>query len=304
MVSISTIICLAPREQSLAQTTQERLGYSANARLLVIHADDFGETHSVNRAIIEALEKGWVTSASVMVPCPWFPEVVRFVKEHPNVDLGVHLTLTSEWQDLRWGPVAPRDQVPSLLDADGYLPLTATAVTGNAAPADVETELRAQFERAQKMGIHATHLDSHMGALLGSKPLFKIYVKMGHAYGLPVLGQPGNYADVLPARETLIDGVIEIEPGVAAQDWMEWYERRLANLGPGVYQLTVHLAYEDAEMLGATRDHPGWGAVWRQRDLDLLGNPRFQEFLRRQGFALVKWRELARALPEEYLNKR
>ncbi len=150
---ICIIIYFTTGEKSLAQTTQERLGYSSNARLLVIHADDFGETHAANRAISEALEKGWVTSASVMVPCPWFPEVVRFAKEHPDMDLGVHLTLTSEWEDLRWGPVAPKDKVPSLLDADGYLPLTAAAVTRNAAPGNVEIELRTQIERAQKMGV-------------------------------------------------------------------------------------------------------------------------------------------------------
>ncbi len=239
-----------------------------------------------------------------MVSCPWFPEVVRFARKHPDADLGVHLTLTSEWEDLRLGPVAPKDKVPSLLDADGYLPFTAAAVSRNAAPGDVEMDLRTQIERAQKMGIHATHLDSHMGALLGSKSLFKVYVEMGHAYGLPVLGEPGKYADVLPARETLINRVIEIESGVAVQDWMAWYERTLANLGPGVYQLIVHLAYENEEMLAATQNHPAWGAAWRQHDLDLVRNPRFQDFLRRQGFVLVKWRELARTLPEDYPNKR
>src|SRR4030095_10359474 len=96
---------------------QERLGYPATARLLVIHADDFGMSHTVNRAISEALENGWVTSASILVPCPWFPEVVRFGKAHPDADLGIHLALNSEWNDFRWGPVSSTDKVPSLLDA-------------------------------------------------------------------------------------------------------------------------------------------------------------------------------------------
>jgi predicted glycoside hydrolase/deacetylase ChbG (UPF0249 family) len=165
VVLICSLTCFTTEGQSSAETTQERLGYSASARLLVIHADDFGETHSVNRAISEALERGWVTSASIMVPCPWFPEVVRFAREHPEMDLGVHLTLTSEWQDLRWGLVASKDKGSSLLDADGYLPLATAEVTRNAEPAEVEVELRAQIERAQKMGIRVTHLDSHMGAL-------------------------------------------------------------------------------------------------------------------------------------------
>jgi hypothetical protein len=101
----------------------------------------------------------------------------------------------------------------------------------------------------------------------------------------------------------LIKRVIEIESGVPAQDWMAWYEKTLADLGPGVYQLIVHLAYEDQEMLGATRNHPGWGAAWRRRDLEMVRNPEFQNFLKRQGFVLVKWRDLARALPRDYGNR-
>src|SRR5437660_9234690 len=104
-------------------TLQEKLGYAATAKLLIIHADDLGMAHSVNRATLQALEKGWVTSASVMVPCPWFPEVVRWAKAHPQADLGMHLTLDSEWTSLRWRPVSGSDQVLSLLDSDGYLPL-------------------------------------------------------------------------------------------------------------------------------------------------------------------------------------
>src|SRR5438874_3280374 len=109
-----------------AQTTpalQQKLGYPASAKLLIIHADDLGMARSVNRATLEALEKGWVTSASVMVPCPWFPEVVRWAKAHPHADLGIHLTLDSEWTSFRWAPISGPSQVPSLLDSDGYLPL-------------------------------------------------------------------------------------------------------------------------------------------------------------------------------------
>ncbi len=156
---------------ALAQTSptvQERLGYPANARLLVIHADDLGMNHSVNRAIFEALDKGWVTSASILVPCPWFPEVVRYAKNHPDADLGIHQALNSEWNDFRWGPVSSKDKVPSLLDALGYLPLDTPEVAKSAKVSEVETELRAQVDRAQAMGIHLTHLDSHMGTLFAT----------------------------------------------------------------------------------------------------------------------------------------
>src|SRR6202049_1872961 len=147
------------------KTVQERLGYPASARLLVIHADDLGMNHSVNRATFEALEKRWITSASILVSCPWFPEVVKWAKEHPDADVGIHQALNSDCPPLRWGPVTPKDKVPSLLDPDGYLPLDTPAVAQNAKLSEVETELHAQIDRAQSAGIHLTHLDTHMGAL-------------------------------------------------------------------------------------------------------------------------------------------
>src|SRR5919202_6901980 len=97
--------------QGNARSVQERLGYPASARLLVIHGDDLGMAHSVNRATFEALEKGWITSSSILVPCPWFAEVAVFAREHQDADLGIHLAVNSEWTGYRWGPVSPVDAV-------------------------------------------------------------------------------------------------------------------------------------------------------------------------------------------------
>jgi predicted glycoside hydrolase/deacetylase ChbG (UPF0249 family) len=290
--------------QSASKTVQERLGYSATARLLVIHADDLGMNHSVNRATFEALEKNWITSSSILVPCPWFPEVARWAKDHPNADLGIHQALNSEWTTERWGPVSSTDKVASLLAADGNLPLDTDVVAKNAKPAEVESELRAQVDRAQSAGIHLTHLDTHMGALFGSTDLYGVYKKMGYRYGLPILqelqGAHGPLGLIPPPGEALVQKVIEINPGIAAADWMAWYEKQLAPLEPGVYELIVHLAYDDEEMRGATFDHPDWGAAWRQHDLDMVKSPEFQKFLKDQGFVLVGWKDLAKALPANY----
>ena len=289
--------------QTTSKSVQERLGYPANARLLVIHADDLGMNHSVNRAIFQALENGWVTSASILVPCPWFPEVARWAREHPDADLGIHQALNSEWTDFRWGPLSSTDRVPSLLDSQGYLPLETPEVVKNAKPAEVEEELRAQIERARSAGVRVTHLDSHMGALFESPELFAIYQKMGQSYSLPILqAEEGSHAPprgvTQPADGVVVRKVIEMEPGVDAKDWFDWYKKQLVPLPPGVYQVIVHLAYDDDEMRGATWDHPDWGTAWRQHDLDMVKSAEFRQFLKEQGFVLVTWRELSKAMQE------
>ena len=190
------------------------------------------------------------------------------------------------------------------MDPDGYLPLDTDAVTKNAKLPEVEAELHAQIDRAQSAGIHLTHLDTHMGALFGSPELYKLYQKMGYAYDLPILeAWSGSHAPeglAPPAEEVLVQQVLEIAPGVDAKDWVAWYKKQLEPLPPGVYQVIVHLAYDDEEMRGATYDHPNWGAAWRQHDLDMVKSPEFQQFLKDQGFVLVGWKDLAKALPKNY----
>jgi chitin disaccharide deacetylase len=288
--------------QSQTKSVQERLGYPATARLLILHADDFGMNHSVNRAISEAIEKKWITSASILVPCPWFLEAANFAKAHPDADLGIHQALNSEWTQFRWGPVSSRDKVSSLLDAQNYLPLDTPDVVKNAKPAEVEAELRAQIERAQQFGVHVTHLDTHMGALFQSPALFSIYSKLGNDFHVPILdGRNGTdhaapETNQLPTGRILVDRVFGIDPGVDPKDWVAWYEKQLTPLGPGVYQVILHLAYDDDEMRGATSDHPDWGAAWRQRDFDMVKSAEFQKFLKDQGFILVGWKDLAKAM--------
>ena len=281
------------------QTVQERLGYPADARLLIVHADDFGMSHAVNRAIIEALEHGWVTSASILVPCPWFPEAAAWARAHQDADLGIHLAVNSEWTTYKWGPVAGRSAVPSLVGADGYMPIDEDDAVAHASPKDVERELHAQVDFAKAAGIRLTHLDSHMGTLFHTQAFFDVYRRMGQAYGLPLLlerlgarGGAESQWGTHDEQEATIDRLFEIAPGVAPDQWEGAYEKMLGGLPPGVYQLIVHLGYDTDEMQGATADHPNWGAAWRQHDFDMVKSAKFQQFLRDQHFTLTTWKKL------------
>src|SRR6266516_2540723 len=158
------------------KTVAERLGYPSDSKLLIIHADDLAVAHSVDSASFEALEKGAVTSASILVPCPWLTEVAEYAKAHPEADLGLHLALTSEWKTYRWGPVESKDKVPTLLDPSGTLWSQTAPVAAKARPEEAEREIRAQVEHALALGIHPTHLDSHMGTLFAAPGLFAAYV--------------------------------------------------------------------------------------------------------------------------------
>jgi hypothetical protein len=298
-----TAVCLVSvfgAAQQSNPSSLERLGFPADARVLIIHADDLGMSHSVNRATLEALDKGWITSASILVPCPWFPEVARFAQTHRHVDLGIHLALTSEWTDFRWAPVVGGGKVPSLLDAEGYMPLLETTAAAHAKPEEAEIELRAQIEKARAAGIPLSHLDTHMTTLVRSAGLFDVYRRLGKEYGLPILlekngrNNPVPVGVTVPASEVLIDQIIAIDPGVPAEEWAEWYKKTLSALKPGIYEMIVHLAYDDEEMRGATSNHPDWGAAWRQSDLDLVRSDDFHHFLEQQNFRLVKWSDLAR----------
>jgi chitin disaccharide deacetylase len=282
----------------------ERLGYPANARLLIIHADDFGMMHTVDTAIEEAFEKKWITSASILVPCPWFPEVAVWAKTHPDADLGIHLALNADWTGYRWSPVSAQLKSSSLLDADGYLPLLTPYVVMHAKMEDVRTEVHAQIDRAAAAGIHISHLDTHMGTIVSSPDLFKEYVGASQSYKVPALlvndphmprAASYDWSSLAP-NAILLNAVVQIMPGVPQEKWLDAYKKMLAGLPPGgVYQLIVHLAHNDAEIQGATWDHPDWGAQWRQNDFDLVKSEQFQRFLKDQGFVLVSWKDLEKA---------
>src|SRR5262245_47627457 len=179
---LSAVAVQAGESRSLA----ERLGYKSTDKLLIVNGDDVGMCHSANLATIEALEKGLMRSATIMVPCPWFPEIAAYAKKNPEKDFGIHLCHTSEWIRYRWGPVAERSQVPGLLDPDGYLWRDGPEVYQHSKPEEALIEGRAQIKRALTAGVDVTHLDSHMGTLQFDPRYVAIYLQLAVEFDLPL----------------------------------------------------------------------------------------------------------------------
>jgi predicted glycoside hydrolase/deacetylase ChbG (UPF0249 family) len=284
-----------------SKTVAERLGYPADSKLLIVHADDLAVAHSVDAASFDAMDKKAITSASIMVPCAWLTEVASYAKDHPDADLGLHLTLTSEWKVDRWGPVESKNKVASLLDPSGYLWPETLPAARNVKPEEAEREIRAQVERAMALGIQPTHLDSHMGVLFSTPELFAVYVKVAHEYKLPFLAvripnTPAQFFSILSDKDVILDSVVIANPTVHANEWRDFYVNAVKNLKPGLTEMIVHLGHDDAELQAVTLDHPDYGSAWRQRDYDVVTSPDFKKALEENHVILVKWKDLKKLL--------
>jgi chitin disaccharide deacetylase len=298
-------LCQGVAAQTTAQpkTLAERLGFKATDKLLIIHADDVGMCHSVNVATIQAMEKGVVTSASIMVPCPWLPEIAEYCRTHPDADFGLHLTLTSEWQRYRWRPVMPINEVSSLLDKDGYLPHTVEEVVAHGKPAEVEKEIRAQIERARALGIKPTHVDSHMGTLF-TGPFLAAYTKVAKEAGLlPMLmkATPERIAqgkalgfDAAKLERTLsqegyvfLDMLYEDSKGETLEARRDHYYTLFRNLKPGVTEIIVHLSMNDEEI-----KHISGAWLRRWNEYQIFTDPKTRELIDSLGIKLIGYKEL------------
>ena len=248
-------------------TLAERLGFKASDKILIINGDDAGVSHAANAATIDALENGLMTSSTIMVPCPWFPEIAAYAKAHPNLDFGLHLTHTSEWKGMKWGPVADKSDVPGLVDPQGYLWPDIMSVYKNSSPEQAEIEARAQIRKALAAGIDVTHIDSHMGALQYNLKYHEVYRKLAREFDLPLrmgsqdllAAQGGGHlraqldADGIIYPDYLIHG--NRKPGEPIEDY---WKRMLNELKPGVTELYIHAALAGEEMKHVTNS-------WRER---------------------------------------
>jgi predicted glycoside hydrolase/deacetylase ChbG (UPF0249 family) len=276
-----------------------------DTKYLILHADDAGMSHNVNLATVEALEKGLASSCSIMVPCPWFVEFAKYAKANPQRDYGIHLTVNSEWKNYRWGPVAPREKVPSLLDKDGYLWPDVPDVAANVKASEVEIELRAQIDRAKEFGVPLSHLDTHMGSLVSRPDLIEVYVNLALEYKLPILWTKKPSAEsvrkypalaanldkltqsLLAAGLPAIDGLTTGVPDGDYETRKEGYLKVIRGLKPGVHQIIIHCGIGNEELKAIT-------GRWSQRDEDrrIFTDPAVMAEVKKLGIELVGWKQV------------
>lgn len=290
----------------------EALGLPQETRALIVHADDVGMCYAAHAGSIEAMLKGSVSSGSVMMPCSWAPATIQACKEHPELDMGVHLDLTNEWKVYRWGPVAGANLVPKLVNDEGYLWPGVMDVYRSVGDSidQVEIEIQAQIDLARKLGLEATHIDSHMGTLYYNEAFFKATCNLALKNDLPFMAF--NVTDdvmsqaqsLLPfydkamveklkaAGFPLLDGFEGQEfVGETYEEGFQNYVDYLTDLKPGVNLLILHLGIDSEEFKHVTGRHSA-----RDQQYRIFTDPKMAEFLKRENIQLLTWRELKQAI--------
>lgn len=289
-------------------TLAQRLGYTADARVLIINGDDVGMCHTANVATIAALETGVMSSATILVPCPWFLEIANYAKAHPQAGFGIHLCQTSEWQTYRWGPVLPRTEVPGLIDPEGYLWHENPQVYAKSNPDEAYREARAQIRRALEYGIDVTHIDSHMGVLQLHTAYLEKYLKLAVEFDLPArmasqvtferLGDPKGRSRFADAGILFTDDFIYEDLDQEPKDVAGYWKRKLRELKPGVTELYIHAGHPTEELQAIT-------GSWRTRSQEfetMTHDPEIRAILAEQKIIRINYRpirELQRKLHKE-----
>lgn len=204
----SFLLIVAAAQAQPDSTYAEKLGYPKGTKLLILHVDDVGMSFDSNEGAINAITRGVANSCSVMMPCPWVPAFVHYMKLHPGIDAGLHLTLTAEWKGYRWGPLSGKNRTPGLTDTEGALWHSVADVVQHASGDEVEQEIRAQLERARAMGFEPTHFDTHMGTLLATPEFAQRYVKLGIENHIPVM-LPAGHATLIKTQMNASDALIQ-----------------------------------------------------------------------------------------------
>lgn len=320
-ILLLVIITTQAHAQPPATTYAEQLGYPKGAKVLILHVDDAGMSYESNAGAIAALSQGAATSVSVMMPCPWVPGFVRWLKEHPGTDAGLHLTLTSEWKDYRWIPVSGAANVPGLVDSTGCLWPGIMQVVMHSNATELEKEMSAQLGRARAMGFEPTHLDTHMGTVYATSQFLEAYIELGIKNHIPVMlpggadkliqkqnqTPPQMLAAIQQLGKKLWDAGLPVLDDLhnESYDWkvpqeiiaddkklQAWrtakYIDALSQLQPGVTMMIMHCT----DATPAFTEHISDSGPLRRADMLAMLDPAFKKALKDQGIILTTWREL------------
>jgi predicted glycoside hydrolase/deacetylase ChbG (UPF0249 family) len=298
-------VVFAQQTAAPEKTYAERLGWPAGSKVVIFHVDDAGMCHDANMGAKDALGNGVACSTSVMFPCAAVPEFMEIWKANPTWDVGVHLTMTAEWKNYRWGPVAGKETVPGLVDKEGCMWPEVFQVMKSAMPDEVETEIRAQVDRCTAFGMKPTHLDSHMGTVFADPRYTERYVKVGIEMGIPVL-MPGGHMQYVARNNPM---AVKMAGQVAQQIWdaglpviddintgdfpegaankTEQVCQFLREMKPGITYFIVHCTRPSAVF-----EHISSSGGKRLAETEAMISPEVKKVVKDEGIILTTWREL------------
>jgi predicted glycoside hydrolase/deacetylase ChbG (UPF0249 family) len=286
----------------------KKLGYSDDDRLVIIHTDDIGMCQASVSAFAELWDFGFISSGATMVPCPWFLDTAKYCREHPDVDMGVHITLTSEWKTYRWGPISTREINSGMIDKEGYFYHSSEQAQEHGDAEAVRVEMQTQVERALSNGIPVTHMDTHMGSVASPK-FIPAYIQLALGFGLPLMimrlaksewiemGMEEGLADMAVQMVNqleeqgvpLIDRItaLELDQVSDSTDRVEYAKKVLGELGPGVTHFIIHPSKDTPELRGITPDWP-----YRVADYEAFRNERLRDFVKDEGIHVIGYQAL------------
>ncbi|WP_215225065.1 polysaccharide deacetylase family protein [Echinicola shivajiensis] len=311
-LSISMISCSHSKgdqgseAEAMPQTWAEKLGYPAGKKVIILHADDAGMCPEANEATMNYLNNDFIQSAAAMPPCPNFDEFIAWAKESSKEDIGLHLTLTSEWKTHRWGPVSNPKDVPSLLDPQGMLWPEVPDVVRHAALEDVEKEIRAQIEKSIALGYRPNHIDTHMGTLYGHKDYVNVFFKVAEEYNIPAnvidLNKPhivekfrrGGYPideDIIALANDYslpkLDDFTSAPNADTYEEKVEKFKALVRSLDPGITEIIFHPSTDTENLKTITNS-------WKQRvwEAKMFGDPDLIQFFEEEGIIFTNWKEV------------
>ena len=299
------IVCLAFGKNDSPQTWGERLGFPKDKKVLILHADDLGMCPEANEAGKNQLSNNEIQSGAIMVPCPSADEFIEWYKNNPKKDVGLHLTLTSEWKEYRWAPVAPAGDVPGLIDPEGYMWRNVMGVVKHASHNQVEKEIRAQIDKAISAGINPGHIDTHMGTLYGSVEFAKVYMKIAMEYNIPamVIEFSGDVlqrfrAQGYPITDEMVsfasdyslpklDDFHAVPEGKTYKEKKQAFFEVVKSLKPGITEFVFHPSVESDNLKNIT-------GSWQQRvwEAKMFGDPEVIQFFKDEGILFTNWKEM------------